>query len=174
MEILKCNADFGKIYYVEVQGTLHQCKLIRTEFGKRYPYYVLDIAGIGVAKIECDRFGHFNKWYHTSTIPSILYASIDDYCNHKPIMDNYGSTGNCYNSKFIEPLFKHHAVCQCGGSVATWKWDGCKAVKYFVGVSNIGWTWDEDGFHCILNESTGCYRSKSECERNSNILVVTF
>lgn len=174
MHILKCNADFGKIYYVEVQGTLRQCKFIRTELGGIRPYYVLDIAGIGIAKIGCDSSRYFDKWYRTSTIPSILYASIDDYRNNKPIMDNYGSTGNCFNSKFIEPLFKCHAVCQCGGSVATWKWDGCKAIKYIVGVSNIGWTWDEDGFHCILNESTGCYRSKRECEMNSNILVVAF
>ena len=174
MEILKCNAEFDKIYYVEVQGTLRQCKFIRTEFGERNPYYVLDIAGMGIVKISCDSFRHFNKWYHTSTIPSILYASINDYLKNKPIIDNYGSTGNCYNSDFIKPLFKHHVVCQCGGSVTTWKWNGCRAEEYIVGVSKISWTWNENGFHCVLNEMSNCYRSKSECETNSCLLVVAF
>lgn len=28
MEILKCNADYNKIYYVDINGGLRQCKLI--------------------------------------------------------------------------------------------------------------------------------------------------
>lgn len=174
MEILKCNADYNKVYYVEFNGTLRQCKLIRTESSEKNPCYVLDIALMGKVRIQADRFRHFNKWYHTSKIPSILYESVEDYRKGKPITDEYGSTGNCYNSKFIEPLFKICSTCNCGGSVYLWKWDGCKAVEYIVSMNSVCWHWDADGFHCNLNDMQGCYRTKEECIKNNEVSVVTF
>lgn len=174
MEILKCNADYNKIYYVDINGRLRQCKLIRTESAQKYPVYVLDVAQIGVVRIEAERFRHFDKWYHSSKIPSILYESVEDYRNGKPIIDEYGDTGNCYNSRFIEPLFKTCSTCNCGGLVNTWKWDGCKAVKHVVNMQNAVWHWDADGFHCNLNDLYGCYRTKEECIKNNEVSVVTF
>lgn len=173
MEILKCNADFSKIYYVEINGSLHQCKLLRTE-SANIPLYVLDVAQIGIAKIKVRRFEHFNKWYHCSKIPSILYKSIEDYRNNNPIIDNYGGTDNCYNSGFIMPLFKRCSTCNCGGSVYTWKWDGCKAVKHIVNMSKVTWYWDADGFHCNLNDMQDCYRTQEECIKNNEVMVVKF
>lgn len=174
MEILKCNADFSKVYYVEIKGNLHQCKLLCTESSNRYPVYVLDVAQIGVVRIESNRQHHFDKWYRTSKIPSILYDSVESYRNRKPIIDDYGSTGNCYNSSFIMPLFKRCSVCNCGGSVYTWKWDGCKAVKHIVNMSKVTWYWDAEGFHCILNELEGFYKTQHDCEVNNELSVVTF
>lgn len=59
MEILKCNADFSKIYYVEINGSLHQCKFIRTESSAKIPLYVLKVAKIGVVTIEASRMSFF-------------------------------------------------------------------------------------------------------------------
>lgn len=174
MEILKCNADFNKVYYVEIDGSLRQCKLIRTESTNIVPIYVLDVAQKGIVKISAERFRHFDKWYHKSEIPSILYESVEDYRKGKPITDEYGSTGNCYNSRFIEPLFKTCSTCNCGGGVYFWKWDGCKAVKYIVNMNNAVWHWDVNGFHCELNELQDCYRTQKECIENSEVSVVTF
>lgn len=174
MEILKCNADFSKIYYVEINGSLHQCKLLRTESSANIPLYVLNVAKIGAVYIEARRSECFDKWYRSSEIPSILYNSVEDYRNNKPIIDNYGSTGNCYNGAFIEPLFKTCSSCNCGGSVYTWKWDGCKAVKHIVNTSGVTWYWDADGFHCNLNDMQGCYRMKEECIKNNELMVVNF
>lgn len=175
MEILKCNADYNKMYYVEMYGKQHQCKLIRTESSKPVaPVYVLDVAQIGLVRIQADRFHHFNKWYHSSKIPSILYESVEDYRNRKPITDEYGSMSNCYNTGFIEPLFKTCSTCNCGGLVYTWKWDGCKAVKCIVNMQNAVWYWDADGFHCNLNDMQGCYSTKEECIKNNEVSVVTF
>lgn len=174
MEILKCNADFNKVYYVEIDGGLHQCKLIRTESTKSYPIYVLDVAKKGIVEISSERFRHFDKWYHKSEIPSILYESVEDYRKGKPITDEYGSTSNCYNSRFIEPLFKTCSTCNCGGGVYLWKWDGCKAVKHRVNMNNAVWHWDVNGFHCNLNDMINCYRTQEECIENSEVSVVTF
>lgn len=182
MEILKCNADFDKVYYVEYRGELRQCKLIRTESGNasnRYtPCYVLNVAGLGEMRFASPRQGGFDSWYHKSTIPSILYESVDAYRMGKPIEDNYGSTSNAYNSRFIEPLFLHHTPCNCGGSTYTWKWDGCKAICYKVqDMYRIPWSWDRDGFHCFLNDDnyySDCFRSQKECEEANKIKVVEF
>jgi hypothetical protein len=181
MEILKCNAEFDKVYYVEYRGGLRQCKFIRTESGNshnRYiPCYVLDVAGLGEMRFEFPRQNLFDSWYRTSTAPSILYESVESYRMRKPIIDNYGSTGNAYNCRFIEPLFRHHSTCNCGGYTYTWKWDGCKAVCYTIeNMSKIPWTWDKDGFHCTLNDerNSGCFRSEKECIAANKIQVVTF
>lgn len=174
MEILKCNADYNKIYYVNINGGLRQCKLIKTESTPNAPAYVLNVAQMGVVRIRVDRFRLFDKWYHSSKIPSILYESVEDYRNNKPIIDNYGSTSNCYNSGFIEPLFKSCSTCNCGGSVYTWKWDGCKATQYIVNTNNICWYWDINGFHCGLNEMSDCYRTEKDCVDNNKVEVITF
>lgn len=174
MEILKCNADFNKVYYVEFGGQLCQCKLIRTEAVDNTPVYVLNIAQKGVVKIPANRSLHFDKWYRGSKIPSILYASIEDYRNRTPIIDDYGCTGNCYNTPFIDKLFKYCKPCNCGGSTVTWKWNGCKAIKHIVDMRNISWQWDNEGFHCTLNDLEGCYRTEKECEMNSTMSVITF
>ena len=175
MEILKCNAEYNKVYYVEIEKVLYQCKLIGTEIGVRSPLYVLDVAKKGIVKIETNnRHRYFDQWYRNSTIPSILYESVEDYRNGKPIIDNYGSTNNCYNAPFIDKLFKHHKPCNCGGSIITWKWDGCKAVQYIVNMNSVCWYWDSNGFHCNLNDEQGCYRTKEECLKKNEISVVTF
>lgn len=175
MEILKCNAEYNKVYYVEIEKVLCQCKLIGTEIGVRNPLYVLDVAKKGIVKIETNnRQRYFDQWYRNSTIPSILYESVEDYRNGKPIIDEYGSTSNCYNSKFIEPLFKTCSTCNCGGSAYLWKWEGCKAVKHIVNMNGVVWHWDADGFHCNLNDMQGCYRTKEECLKNNEVSVVTF
>jgi hypothetical protein len=174
MEILKCNADYNKVYYVEFKGSLHQCKLIRTELASDTPVYVLNIAQKGIVKIPANRNLYFNEWYRGSKIPSILYASIEDYQNGTPIIDDYGSTSNCYNAPFIDKLFKYCKPCNCGGSTITWIWRNCKAIQQMVHMRKVSWYWDCDGFHCSLNDLIGYYRTKEECERNSSISVVTF
>lgn len=175
MEILKCNAEFNRVYYVVVNGSLRECKFIRTEgSSKQTPYYVLDIALMGKVKIQANRQRFFDKWYYNSKIPSILYETIEDFRNNQPIMDEYGSMSNCFNSNFIEPLFTKCSTCNCGGGVYIWKWDGCKAKKYIVNMNNVIWHWDAEGFHCNLNDMKGCYRSEKECKDNNEILVVRF
>lgn len=174
MEILKCNADYNKVYYVELYNVLHQCKLIRTESSTNIPVYVLDVAQRGLVRIQADRSNHFNKWYYNSEIPSILYESIEDYRKRKPITDNYGSTDNCYNSVFISKLFKYHKPCNCGGSTYTWKWNGCKAIRYIVSMNKVSWSWDANGFHCELNELQNCYRTEGECIADNSVEVITF
>ena len=174
MEILKCNADYNKVYYVEFGGQLCQCKLIRTEAMDNTPVYVLNVAQMGVVRIEALRNRYFDQWYHRSEIPSILYDSVEDYRRGKPITDNYGSTSNCYDAPFVDKLFTRCKPCNCGGYTITWKWNGCKAIKHIVNFKNISWQWDNKGFHCILNDLEDCYRSEEECERNSSISVVTF
>ena len=175
MEILKCNAEYDKIYYVVYENTLRQCKFIKTiGNADSIPMYVLNIANIGIVSIQALRQRDFDSWYHNSKIKSILYESVEDFQNKKPLIDEYGSTRNCYNNKFISPLLKYHQPCNCGGSTYTWKWNGYKASKYIVSLHNIEWSWDNNGFQCVLNEQIDCYKSEQDCINNNQIQIVTF
>ena len=175
MEILKCNATANKVYYIVFANALRQCKFIKTiGNGNNTPMYVLDIANIGIVKIEALRQCEFRNWYHNSKIKSILYESVEDYRNNKPIIDEYGSTSNCYNSKFIKPLLKFHEPCNCGGLTYTWKWNGYKADKYITNLQNVEWSWDNNGFQCSLNEQIDCYKTEQECINNNQIRVISF
>ena len=175
MEILKCNAEYDKIYYIVFENALRQCKFIKTiGNGNSIPMYVLNIANIGIVSIQALRQSEFKSWYHSSKIPSILYESVEDFQNNKPIIDDYGSTSNCINSKFIRPLFKFHQTCNCGGDTYTWKWNGYKAVKYIVNLRNVDWSWDNNGFQCSLNEGNDYYKSEEDCIKHNQIQIVTF
>ena len=45
MEILKCNAEYDKVYYIVFENALRQCKFIKTiGNGNSIPMYVLNIA----------------------------------------------------------------------------------------------------------------------------------
>lgn len=177
MEILHCTADYDKVYYVEYNNTLCECKLLRTEAGcDSIPVYVLDIAGVGTIRYSANRTNEFDSWYNTSIIKGILYKSVEDFRNGLPTKDEYGSTGNMYNSKFIRPLLSKCTACNCGGGIYTWKWDGVKAVKYIVDASRCWWSWDSHGFHCNLNCNDDWYATKEECEKanSNNINVIRF
>lgn len=175
MEILKCNADYNKVYYVVYNNSLRQCKLIKTiGNGNNIPMYVLNIAQIGIVSIEAPRQSEFKSWYHSSKIKSILYESVEDFQNNKPIIDEYGSTSNCNNGKFIRPLLKFHQPCNYGGSTYTWKWNGYKADKYIVNFRYVEWSWDINGFQCSLNDYIDCYKSEEDCMKHNQIAIVTF
>lgn len=176
MDVLKCNADPDKIYYVNIGGKLYQCRILKTKGrGNTLPMYVLDVAHMGEIEVLA-RNDHesFNLRYHKSTTPGVLYESVEAFKKNTPVMDSYGSTGNCYNSQFLEPLFKTCNVCRCGGLVTAWKWDGAKAVKVIVNLKEVEWTWDRSGFHCALNDAEGLHRTKEECEKANDIEVVEF
>ena len=176
MEILKCNAKHDRIYYVEYQNALRECKFLKT-IGKGYdiPMYVLNIAKIGIVTIQALRQRDFHRWYHASKIQSVLYASIEDFQNKNPLIDAYGSMNNCYNSQFITPLFKYHQPCNCGGSTYTWRWNGYQAVRHIVSLSDIVWSWDNNyGFQCSLNEQIDCYKTEQDCLDSNQIRVITF
>lgn len=174
MYILKCNAEFDKVYYVELDNTLFQCKLIRTEGGpETYPVYVLDVATKGETRVKMRRV-YIDVWYKTSKIPSVLYESVDDFRNDTPITDNCGLTSNCYNRQFTEPLFKNCTLTSSSAQVAAWKYTGCKAAEVRLTGDVMYWTWDRDGFHCGVNDIPGIYRTKEECEDANKINIVTF
>jgi hypothetical protein len=175
MEILKCNAEYDKIYYVVYQNTLRQCKFIQTKgTAHTIPMYVLNIAQIGIVSIQAPRQSQFNSWYHSSKIPSILYESVEDYRKNKPIIDEYGSMSNAYNGKFINSLLKYYQACNCGGLTYTWKWNGYKAVKHIANLRNVEWFWDNNGFQCPLNEQIDCYKTEQDCIKHNQIQIVTF
>lgn len=172
--VLKCNAEFNKIYYVKYQNSLRECKFIRTEGYNYKCYYVLNIAGVGIINIEHNpNHNSYPDWWRTSLTPGILYESIDAYRKQTPITDNYGTTENAYNHRFIQPLFPNYSVCNCGGGIYTWKWDGCQANRYKI-TGHVSWKWDEDGFTSNLCFREDCFPSKSSCEEANQIEVVKF
>lgn len=175
IRILKCNAEYGKIYYVEYKGSIRQCKLVRTESEGYGACYVLNIAGIGEARISAKADGLYNNWWNTSQIESVLAASPEDLIRKRYLTDNYGTTANAYNSRFIEPYFPGYSVCGCGGGIYFWKWNGVRPALYQVN-GDYSWTIDEDGFHCVLNEMN-CERCRTEkecLEKNRKTEVITF
>jgi hypothetical protein len=177
MNILKCVAEYDKVYYVVYKNKIHQCKFIATELVNGEACYILDVAGVGTISIP-NRIPSGGGWWNSSRCESILAESPEDIRRGKYLLDWYGTTNNAYNSRFLEPLFPHYDVCVCGGGILFWEWDGIKAVCYRVQENvPIYWRYDKDGFHCSLNRMPDIedrYPSRKACEDAHEPEVVTF
>ena len=198
MEILKVNYEIGKKCFTRFNNEFHECIFLGTKSVKNdenncwTACYVLNVAGVGIRYLAFDRFNQFNNWYHRTMCNTTLYETLDD-CMKKanPITAQYGSTDNCYNKSFMQPFFKDCSVCNCGGSIYTYIWDGTDAV-WAIGVfSSAEWTINENGF-CMTAElrpisevnnfrrvflkghAYKCYRTKGECLADNEPKVVTF
>lgn len=175
IDILKCSADFDKVYYIEFEGAIRQCKLLATEGTGKQAYYVLDIAGIGTRKVMPKK-GHGSNWWYTSTIESILAESPEHISKRLYIKDQYGSTCNAFNSSFMEPFFPNYNVCGDGGGIYFWKWNGIRPELFKV-TGDISWRMDRKGFHCILNDQTeGRFSRKKKCEEayQKEMIIIKF
>jgi hypothetical protein len=174
VSILKSNAEYGKTYLVEMDG-LRECKLLGTMGDVTGCYYLLNVAGIGERKVKFQPYRDYPDWWYTSTTKGILYESIEDFRNNRPIIEQYGSTVNAYNSRFVEQLFPNLSVCGCGGGIYTWSWDNNKAVRYMV-TGGISWKWDKDGFWYSLSNRDDWYKTKKECEKanENNFTIIKF
>lgn len=173
MHILKCTAEYGKVYYIEFGG-VRQCRLVATESDGTTEYYVLDIAGLGIRHVCPKSKGLSTNWWHTSQIDSVLAETPEDLSRRRFLKDWYGSTANAYNSRFIEPFFPNYSVCGCGGGIHFWTWNGTRPELQSVS-SPCAWRINQEGFHCVLNENTeGRFRSEKECRAHNQINVITF
>lgn len=175
VSILKSNAEYGKTYLVEMDG-LRECKFLGTFGNKNKCVYRLNVAGKGEVCVEFrPRFNCSPDWYHTSMTKGILYESVADFRKDNPIIEQYGDTGNAYNSRFIEQLFPNLSVCGCGGGIYTWSWSNNKAVRHMV-TGDISWKWDKDGFWYSCSNKDDWYKTKEECEKanKDNITIIKF
>lgn len=186
MEILKVNAIIGEKYFIEWHGALRQCVFHGTRGKNCKAYYMLDIAGIGEKEIPFNRIGEFNNWYYGSKCNSILYESIENYKIHQPITAMYGADDNCYNSSFMSLYFPNLNICQCGGAVTAWAFDGVKPVKVYVSL-NTEWNYTET-FHYKIDDilcfqidnfknkmdASKVYKTAKECEIANQITIVAF
>lgn len=175
MYVLQSSADFNKVYYVEYQGAIRQCKLISTQGRGSLCEYRLNVAGIGEVLIPF-RPKESDNWWYNSQVKSILAETPEDLRRGKFVIDSYGSTGNAYNYRFLKPFFPNYDVCICGGGIIFWEWNGMRAVCYSV-KGEFPWFIDEKGFHCALNAKemvTGRYDEKDKCEKEHTPEVVTF
>lgn len=163
INILKCSADYNKIYYIEYEGAIRQCRLLATEGTDRQAYYVLEIAGIGIRKIE-PKDKDTQSWWYSSTIESVLAKSPKHLSNKKYLKDKYGSTNNSYNSPFVSPLLPNYSVCDCEAGIHYWKWNGIRPELNSV-EGSVNWRIDSKGFHCSLNDHPEeRYSTKIRCE----------
>lgn len=193
MEILKVNYPIGSKCYTRFGNAFRECIFLGTKGAKNKrgvvdSFYVLNIAGYGTTLIEFDRFGQFDSWYHGSKCNTTLYPTLDD-CMRKtnPITAMYGSTSNCYNGGFMQPFFNDCSVCNVGGSIHGWVWNGTDAVQVYCAFSSAEYCIDADGFHHNgVVESVGyigrlgmcrgkkVYKTKNACMADNEALVVTF
>lgn len=175
IRILKCTAEYGKTYYVELGNRIRECRLIATASDGKKPYYILDVAGLGETMVNAKDEPFNDRWWNTSRIESVLAETPEDLTRKKFLTDWYGSTSNAYNSKFIEPFFPNYIVCGCGGGIHFWEWNGIRPELYSLN-GKIRWRLDRSGFHCMINEmSKGRYKTKEECiKANRSPEVVRF
>ena len=194
MEILKVNYEIGAKCYARFQNAFRECifmgtRGIKNQKGYTISCYVLNIAGIGIVNLEFDRFNQFDNWYRGTTCYTTLYATLDDCMNKtNPITANYGDTENCYNSKFMEQFFPECSVCNCGGTIYGWAWNGTDAVQVRCSLSSAEYTIDENGFHRegrvfsigyadsyeMCRDLGKIYPSKAACMAEHKAKVVTF
>lgn len=194
MEILKVIYPIGKKCYIRRGGAFRECIFLGTqgvanEKGYVKSYYYLNIAGVGIRIVEFDRLGQIDKWYYKTTCDTILYPTLED-CQNKTncIKAMYGSTDNCYNDKFMEQFFPECSVCNCGGTIYGWAWDGTDAVKVRCTITSEEYSITEYGFikkgrvvSCgYVNSYNLCgdlgtiYRTKTACMARNKAVVVTF
>lgn len=194
MEILKVNYEIGAKCYTRFQNAFRECIFLGTRGikggnGYTHSYYVLNIAGIGIINLKFNRLNQFDYWYHNTTCNTPLYVTLDDCMNEvNPITANYGSTTNCYNGKFMEQFFPECSVCNCGGTIYGWVWNGTDAVQVRCALSSAEYTIDENGFHregrvysiSYANSYVLCmdlgkiYPSKAACMAEHKAEVVRF
>lgn len=171
IDVLKCNADFDKIYYIEYAGAVRQCKLIGTAGVGRRAWYILNVAGAGEVKIEPYED---SSWWYSSKRRSILAETAEDVSRGKFIEDSYGSTFNGYNYGFIKDFFPNYNVCGCGGGIGFWRWNGIRPTYYSV-CGEYSWHIDRDGFHCSLNDISNRFPTEQACRASvSRMDVVEF
>ena len=195
MEILQVDYEIGAKCYTRYDNAFRECIFMGTKGvtdGRNHVVscYVLNIAGIGIRYVAFDRFGQFNNWYRGTTCNTTLYKTVDDcMCKRNPIMAKYGDTENCYNGRFMEQFFPECSVCNCGGSIYGWAWDGTDAIEVGCRLTSDEYKIDESGFHkvgrvqaswCVGNLRRICvgwgevYRTKEECLANNKAEIVTF
>lgn len=193
MEILKVNYEIGAKCYTRYGNAFRECIFLGTR-GIKYDgqvdsYYVLNIAGVGETFVKFDRGGQFNKWYHGTECYTTLYPTLDDCKNKtKCITAKYGTTDNCFNSIFMKQFFPECSVCNCGGTIYGWAWNGTDAVKVRCALSSAEYTIDENGFHRdgrvysigYANSHNMCrdfskiYPTKDACMAENKAEVITF
>lgn len=195
MEILKVNYEIGAKCYIRFHNAFRECiflgtKGVECKDGRVCSCYMLNIAGVGETLIAFDRFGQFDHWYRGTTCYTELYPTLKD-CMDKTncITAEYGSTDNCYNSRFMEQFFPECSVCNCGGTIYGWAWDGTDAVKVICHITSEEYTIDADGFHkvgevraswYVDNLLRKCYnlgkiyRTRADCMAEHKAEVVTF
>ena len=191
---MKVNYEIGAKCYTRFQNAFRECifmgtKGIKNEKGYTNSYYVLNIAGVGETLIEFDRFHQFDNWYHGSRCYTPLYPTLEDCMNKtNPITAMYGTTDNCYNSSFMEQFFPECSVCNCGGTIYAWAWNGTDAVQVRCSLTSAEYTIDAEGFHRVgrvysvgYADSYGMcrdlgkvYPSKAACMAEHKAEVVTF
>ena len=197
MEILKVNLQYGSKCYLRHDGAIREAIFNGTKCVDKvnggYAYcYMLDIAGIGERLVEFDRFHTFDDWYRNTTCKTCLYPTINDCVNHRnAISANFGSVSNAWNAKFMRPYFPNFSVCDCGGYIHSYAWDGTQAVFLSAKLNDRTWTMDKYGFRIdepmnIIWSVQGAYRTfgrfyptktyrtKQECEADNTPIVVTF
>lgn len=176
VSILKSNAEYGKSYYVDFNG-LRECKFLGTQGrSSSCPCYHLDIAGIGETLVRFSpSHDSFLKWWNTSKTNGILYESVEDFRKGNPIVEDYGTTANAYNSGFLSPLFPHFKVCGCGGGIYSWRWYDNRATLFAIN-TEVVWSWNKDGFMCNIERDTDGrdYSSKESCESANEVEVIKF
>ena len=194
MEILQVNYPIGSKCYTRFENAFRECIFLGTkgvkneEKGVIHSFYVLNIAGYGTTLIRFDRLGQFGLWYHGSKCDTILYPTLDDCMRRtNPITAMYGTTSNCYNGGFMQPFFNDCSVCNVGGNIHGWVWDGTDAVQVYCKFSSAEYCIDADGFHHYgVVEPVGyigrlgmckekkVYKTKNACMADNEALVVTF
>ncbi len=194
MEILKVNYEIGKKCFMRFNNAFRECiflgtKGVKNEKGCVVSYYILNIAGVGETLVKFDRFNQFDKWYHSTLCNTILYPTLED-CKNKTncITAMYGSTDNCYNGKFMKQFFPECSVCNCGGTIYGWAWNGTDAVVVSCRLTSAEYSIDENGFHkegrvmsCSYTDSYNfcgdlgkIYPTKAACIAEHEANVVTF
>lgn len=196
MEILKVNYKIGAKCYTRYQNAFRECIFLGTKGIKREEqtnyadsFYVLNIAGIGETLIQFDRAGQSGNWYRTTKCNTPLYPTLDDCMNKTNcITAMYGTTSNCYNAAFMRQFFPECSVCNCGGNIYAWAWNGTDAVKIICGLTSNEYLFDKDGFHrngevfaiaragiCSAFENfCKIYPSKEACMAENKAEIVTF
>ena len=193
MRILEVDYPINTKCYIAFDGAIRECIFLGTkginEGNITNIYYMLFVAGEypGIIYVKFDSMSAMSGLWRDTRCKTILYRTIEDCINHtNPIQANYGSTSDCYHAKFMQKFFQNCKVCNVGGHIEGYCWNGIEAVPVTCSLDSDEYTIDEHGFSMkgqvhpawsgmkMLEGDARVYRTKQECKNDNQVKVITF
>lgn len=178
MVVINIDAEFGVKYVANIEGRIRECYLIAVTYDKKShdetPQYILEVAGIGMLRVDIPYISAFEQADFPDGIDSILADSLEDYLqgNFHKYQQLNDTDMDCWDALHeLLPQFNFNTDY----GLCTYQWDR-KELKPVVTYPKWDmWRMDANGFFTDIIDDE-YFQTYEDC-RNAHIAeleLVTF